>query len=1276
MGGESGGEHPHAETAPGPALAAGDGPVPVVGIGASAGGLAAFQEFLRSVPARSGCAYVLVQHLDPAHESQLAPILARSTAMPVAEATDGVTVEADRVYVIPPNTHMELSEDRRLLLRPAPAGQPVRMTIDRFFRSLGAACGEAAVGIVLSGTGSDGTLGIRDIRGAGGGVLAQAPDTAEYDPMPRNAIATGLVDEVLPVAQMPAAVLDYLAHPCVRAQVPEPHGLSDRDLLHGVLARLLSRTHTNFLGYKKATVLRRIGRRMGLRRTPDLAAYATVLDADPDEVDQLARDLLIGVTQFFREPEAFEALRGVMAGAVRAADRGPLRVWVPGCATGEEAYSLVMLLIEEFAAAGREPNLQVFATDIDERALERARTGDYPESIVPDVSPERLARFFVRDGERYRVAKEVRDRLAFAVQNVITDPAFSRMDLISCRNLLIYLEPDIQTRVLSLFHYALAPGGTLFLGKSDGVSGRAELFEPLSKRWRVFRRRATEHANTTALLTATDERRAGRRGRATAASVERPTAAVLPELAQRALLDALSAALVIVDRTGRAHHVQGSAGRYFDFPVGDPALNVVNLARGELASGLRRALPRAAADGETIHLRGVSTQDAAGAGEAGADAAGGRRVDVVVLPLGERRDADRLLAVLLLDSGGAEGRLAPPQSGTAADSKSLVEQLEAELRSTREDLEGSVEELETSNEELRVANEEVMSTNEELQSTNEELETSKEELQSLNEELATVNGQLQEKLEELSDANDDLANLLASTDIATVFLDTRSCIKRFTSPAHRLLNLIPTDVGRPVGHLALNFDGLDLAADVETVLREQRPLEREVQARDGAWYFLRCLLYRAQAGQVDGVVVTFTDITRVKRADAALLDSRARLRATNRTLAAKVAQIERVSAELSGAELRIRSRHARVLHDDIQQILVAVKIQLRQLRKHDGATPEFLAVRRRADELLAQAIESIRALTFDLNPPVLHDRSLGASLEWLAQRFEALHGLAVQVDAPPDTGPLDESVRFLVFDAAREFLFNIVKHAGVQQARVALERTEDRIRLRVVDAGSGFDPDGLGQSTDERVGLLSIRSRAEFLNGDLGIDSSPGGGTRVSLVLPVSGAASPVLAALLRPPKRQARSAFADDPSAPPPVRVLLVDDHSLLRQGLASLLTAEPDLIVAGEAESGEAAIEAARSLRPDVILMDVTMPGLSGVEATRRIVTEDPSVRVLGLSMHESSTMETTMREAGAVGYVTKTSAAELLVARLREVMRIPTSGRPGADGPSPDGVPPDSP
>ena len=836
---------------------------PIVGVGASAGGLEAFEQLCRSIPPDLGMAFVLVSHLDPSHESILTEILQRATSLPVVEARDQVAVKPDHVYVIPPNRDMSIFHGVLQLGVPElPRGQ--RMPIDAFFRSLAEDRGERAIGVVLSGTGADGTLGLRAILGAGGVTFVQDPSTAKYDGMPSSAIRAGFVTHVLPVEKMPEAFRTASRNPLPRPSLP-PAPASSPGLTQ-ILATLRSRTGHDFSQYKKSTVIRRIERRMSQHEIQDTGVYARYLKEHPAEVQLLFKELLINVTSFFRDPEAFETLRtSVLPGLFAGKPEGwVFRAWIAGCATGEEAYSIAMLLREVMDEGHLDFKVQIYATDLDDDAIAVARAGTFPQSIVQDVTPERLRRFFVKEEAGYRVKKEIRELVVFATQNVIKDPPFTRLDLLSCRNLMIYLEPELQARLVSSFHYALRPGGVLFLSPSEGIGTDLERFKPIDRKWKLFR-----------VVPSSGLFRAGVAGIPRRSAVEEPATEDEPprkpkktdlaELTGRVLSQSFAPPSVVTDMEGTILYVHGDTGKYLRPAPGHATLNVIELARPGIQAELRAAFHRAAAgDPPAPPRRGPLKVD-------------GKLPSVVlgIRPLAREGAGRGLLLVSFQD--GASGTPAPGARGRRATGPvdlGKVAELERALASSRELLRTTAEEQQASAEEQKSMNEELQSTNEELQSTNEELETSKEELQSVNEELVTVNSELEAKIEQLAGMQSDMRNLLDNVNVGTVFLDTALAVRRFTREATKVFRLIPTDLGRPLADIKSDLEGVDLSLASRGVLDTLLSWEREVRSAGGGWYLVRIQPYRTLENVIDGVVMTFTDITARATAELAVQEAR------------------------------------------------------------------------------------------------------------------------------------------------------------------------------------------------------------------------------------------------------------------------------------------------------------------------------------------------------------------------------------------------------------------
>jgi len=834
------------------------GPSAVVGIGASAGGLEALEELFRHMPPDTGMAFIVVTHLHPGHKSLLPELLAKVTELPVVAAETGMRVRANHVYIGPPGGQLSIQAGRLQRLEKDPDHAP-RMPVNYFLRCLALDQRERAVCIILSGTGSDGTLGLQEIKAQAGMVMAEDPESAKYAGMPASAIATGLVDFVMPPAAMPAQLVQYVRAPYLTAATSAEHAPAIGDgALQQIFGLLRHHTGHDFSGYKTNTIHRRIARRMNVHQIEKHAQYVRYLQENADEIDTLFRELLINVTNFFRDPEAWDALLPSLEALVSSRPQGSsLRVWVPGCASGEEVFSIAILLHECMQASERQLDIQIFGTDLDVHSIDRARAGLYPEGVADDITPQRLKKYFTTEKGGYRIRKDIRDTTIFATQNIIKDPPFTQMDLISCRNLLIYLNADIQKKLLPIFHYALKPGGLLFLGSSETIGSFSDLFEPLDKRWKIFRRRENATARQALpdfpLQVAADSARSGTR----AAAKQAASAVSVQRNIERALLRLFVPASVIVNERGDIVYVHGRTGAYLEPSEGQPRNNILEMAREGLQIELTEAL-RQASKGSTEVVRNSVRVNSNG---------DRTLVDLSVVKLDQPDVLRDLLLVSFRPTPLAPPATAPVVTARHAgfDDGERVDQMERTLKFMRETHQATLEELETSNEELESTNEELQSTNEELQSTNEELETSKEEMQSLNEELTTVNAELQSKVEELSQASDDMQNLLNSTKIATLFLDNELNIKRFTEQARDLVMLRQADVGRPISELASKLQHEDLGTDCRNVLKTLVFREAEVSTSDGAIYLMRIMPYRTARNAIDGLVLTFVDISRLKQ---------------------------------------------------------------------------------------------------------------------------------------------------------------------------------------------------------------------------------------------------------------------------------------------------------------------------------------------------------------------------------------------------------------------------
>jgi len=840
---------------------------PIVCIGASAGGLDALEKFFSHIPRETDMAFAVIQHLSPDHKSLMSSLLEKHTSMKISVMEDGMEAQSRCVYLNPPDQYVSLFHGV-FHLRKADR-KTGWLPIDFFFRSVAEDQGKKAIAVVLSGTASDGTQGIKTVKEKDGMVMVQKPETAAYDGMPRSAIATGLADYILPVEDMAAELLRYVKHPYVKSPADiqtSEHTFSGN--IQKILAHIRTVTGNDFSCYKINTIRRRVERRMAVHQIDSLSDYTRYLHENPLEARILFKDMLIGVTDFFRDPEAFAVLENrVLPDMFRKLpDHSNLRIWVTACSSGEEAYSIAMLTAEVMEKTGKKFNIQIFASDIDANAVDLARKSVYPESISASVSPERMRRFFIREGLTCRVKKQIREMLVFAVHNLIQAPPFSKIDLLCCRNLLIYLDSSAQKKIFPMLHYTLNPGGILFLGTSESIGEFTDFFEPEDKKWKIYRKRDFSLSSCTYSgspvstgLLIPDKR----------TEKKMLTPADAQRMAERFILDHYAPAGAVIDEEYQIHHFIGKTDPYLKTPTGRPSFNILEMAREGLKHKLRAAIQKSVLEKKICRCESVRVKYNGGF----------RMVDLMIVPLGNPGSPG--FRLLLFDE--KKPPLILPKTETAKDGETaetdpVIANLEYELQSTRESLQTFIEELETSNEELRSGNEELQSVNEELQSANEEMETSKEELQSANEELATVNAELQKKVDELSGVKNDISNLLAGTEIGTIFLDNDLCIKRFTPAVTRIFNLIGTDIGRPLRHITACIAYENLHRDILGVIQTLNRQEKEIQSLEGKWYHLRISPYRTVDNVIDGVVITFSDITMLKRKDQALQESIDRLR--------------------------------------------------------------------------------------------------------------------------------------------------------------------------------------------------------------------------------------------------------------------------------------------------------------------------------------------------------------------------------------------------------------
>ncbi len=834
----------------------------IVGIGASAGGLEALEQFLGNVPENSGMAYVVIQHLDPTQKGMLPELLQRTTSMKVNQVADRMPVKVNCVYVIPPNKSMSILNGVLHLFEPVET-RGMRLPIDFFLRSLADDKQDLSIGVILSGMGSDGSTGLRAIKEKNGIVIVQDPADAKFDSMPRNAIELVLVDIVAAARELPGRLIDFLKYiPAIRSDLNTE--IKDKSSLEKIVILLRTYTGNDFSLYKKNTLYRRIERRMSVHKIEKIVTYVHFLQGNPKEVEILFKELLIGVTSFFRDSSVWDRLKvTIVQGTLSAIPPGTLlRAWVPGCSTGEEAYSLAIVFREALEKMNQHggTSLQIFATDIDPDAIDFARKGLYPANIAADVSPDRLSRYFLSTEEGYRIKTEIREMVVFAQHNVILHPPFTRIDILACRNLLIYMDPELQKKLIGLFYYSINPDGLMLLGSSETLGSQNHLFTPVDGKLRIYKRTQTGHLPEYFDFPSSFSRSKSTLPRELLSDNK---ALNFQALADRLLLDYYSPAGVLVNEYGDVIYIHGHTGKYLEPAAGKANMNIFAMLREGLRDELHHAFRRAVTNKETVIMHNLRVIN--------------NGVSQVVNIDIKWIDKPELLygTLLIIFAEVKEIPSTEPASKTKGHSKDSTreKELQAELMRMREVMQNSLEEVQTSQEELRSTNEELQSTNEELQSTNEELTTSKEEMQSLNEELQTVNAELQAKVDDYSRVNNDMKNLLNSTEIATLFLDKELNIRRFTLQATKIFKLIKSDIGRPFTDQTSDLNYAELADDAREVLRTLVFIQKEVPALDGRWFLVRIMPYRTFDDRIDGLVITFINISEQKRTEQKLLES-------------------------------------------------------------------------------------------------------------------------------------------------------------------------------------------------------------------------------------------------------------------------------------------------------------------------------------------------------------------------------------------------------------------
>jgi len=832
---------------------------PIVGIGASAGGLEALEQFISNVPENSGMAYVVIQHLDPTHKGMLPELLQRITRMQVLQVKDRMTVKPDCVYVIPPNKSMSILKGVLHLFEPMES-RGLRLPVDFFFRSLADDRNEQSIGVILSGMGSDGSIGLRAIKGKNGIVMVQEPANAKYDSMPRNAIDSVLTDIIAPANQLPAKLIQFFKHiPVVRSGLDAE--IKDQSSLEKIIILLRTHTGNDFSSYKKNTVYRRIERRMNVHKIDHISSYVQFLQENPKEANILFKELMIGVTNFFRDPPVWQKLKTeVIPDYLSKMSEGSvLRAWVPGCSTGEEAYSLAIVFkeaIEKFNQPGR-ISLQVFATDLDNDAVEIARKGIFPSNIAADVSADRLNRFFSATDDGYRVNTVIREMIVFAQHNIIMHPPFTKLDILSCRNLLIYMDPLLQKKLLGMFYYSINPEGIMLLGSSETLGTQSHLFTPVDSKLKIFKRSVTNLLPDLYDFPSSFSRTkpVNIENHITAKSVFN-----IQTLADQLLLKHFSPAGVLVNENGDIIYISGRTGKYLEPAVGKANLNIFAMLREGLREEFPVAFRKVIMKKEAVVLHDIKV------GTNGDT----HNININIQWIDKPEALFGTVMIIFTDVPETEHFKSQLAKGKKTLNSIRQSELEKELQHTREEMQSTLEEMQTSQEELKSSNEELQSTNEELQSTNEELTTSKEEMQSLNEELQTVNAELQSKVDEFSRVNNDMKNLLNSTDIATLFLDKELNIRRFTNQATKIFKLIKSDIGRPFTDQVSDLIYPELSSDALEVLRTLIFIQKQIPTRDGRWFFIRIMPYRTLDDRIEGLVITFINISDLKQTEVKL----------------------------------------------------------------------------------------------------------------------------------------------------------------------------------------------------------------------------------------------------------------------------------------------------------------------------------------------------------------------------------------------------------------------
>jgi two-component system, chemotaxis family, CheB/CheR fusion protein len=1219
-----------AHRAPPLAMTSQPSPIAVVGIGASAGGLQAYIEFLEALPANTGMAFVIVQHLAAEHESLLATLLSRATPMPVIEVHDESGIEPNCIYVIPPNRNMVILDGKLRLMDRAPG---IHRTVDIFLEALAESYGARAIGVVLSGTGNDGMMGMQAVKAAGGITFAQ-DSTAVHSGMPNSAINAGCIDFVLAPREIAGEITRLASAPDLTLDAARSD-VSAR--IEEILDLLRQRLNVDFSQYKANTLHRRIRRRMSLRKAAEVDEYKAILLADPREADALYQDILISVTNFFRNPESFETLRSTAFPALFSRERSdePIRVWALGCSTGEEAYSLAIALQEYMDEIKTTVPVMVFGTDINDLAIERARRGWYPKAIAQDVSQSRLERFFTETDGGYSIDKATREHCIFARHNALTDPPFSNMDLVSCRNMLIYLQAGLQRKLLPLLHYALKPGGVLFLGPSETISHYRDLFDALDVRHKLYAKRPTRRrVDASFPVSAAGPVSAAHSIRKFGATPRDATNDSQRE-AERALLKHYVPAGVLVNAEGDILQFRGDTAPYLTPSEGKASLNLLKMAREGLLAPVRAAL-RQAQESQTM----VRTEDVLVKARNDLTA-----ISLTVIPVSYAPPAPRCYWILFEPPlpAAAPAPKGSRRSGSARrltdDAERQTHVLTQELAATREYLESTIESQEASNEALQSANEEVQSANEELQSTNEELETSKEEIQSTNEELTTVNEELRIRNDELDRANNDLNNLFSSIEMAVVMLWRDLRIRRFTPLAQKAFNILPGDVGRSICDMNLKLDIDNFAESLAAAVNQGVPRESEVRSQDGRWYLLRIRPYRTQENRIDGVTIVLVDIDTLAQ--------------TQESLRSRV-------SELAIAD-RQKNEFLAILAHELRNPLAPLRNAVQILK----LSPADVEVSARARELIERQVKHMSRLVGDLLDAA---RAQHGQIQLQRERLDvrsiverAVDMMRPQFDARKQILRVQLAVEPVMIDGdptrLEQVVSNLLSNAhkytgdgGIIEVSVGTSGASDpespQAVVRVSDNGEGIDPDLLPS-------LFQL-----FTQADRSLAHSQGGlGIGLSLVrtlVELHGGRVNAYSAgrnrgsefVLRIPLRADRHEEGDlDDGALPavgasqrPQRVLVVDDNPDIRESTGMMLTMIGHEVKS--AASGHEALQTAAQFRPHAILLDIGLPDLSGYEVARQLrqMAHVASARIIAVSGYDTPEARDRALDAGFDHHVAK--------------------------------------